>query len=220
MGAPDGNGGLAAPGVPAVDFSAELPSIDFVPAPVSAEKAVIPAATTTHYVMNCRTRLLHKPAADEAETERAEWQARCGWPYGVRQFYRLHDLPPNPSPVLSRYAGRPGGAGSRLIVRQLLLHERRDLGVRLIVAGNGQPNIPPGRRQTILVDTDTAAAPSPSPRGPEKSTDAGAILSYLFRSRCGSRPPTLFLSACRLKLSDLFFQPWPPHRRWLRRWWR
>ena len=68
----------------------------FVPAPVSAEKAV-PAATTTHYVMNCRTRLLHKPAAEEAETERAEWQARYGWPYGVRQFYRLHDLPPNPS---------------------------------------------------------------------------------------------------------------------------
>ena len=45
--------------------------------------------------MNCRTRLLHKPAAEEADTERAE--SRCGWPYGVRQFYRLHDLPPNPS---------------------------------------------------------------------------------------------------------------------------
>ena len=97
MGAPDGDGGLAAPGVPSVDFSAELPAIDFVPAPVSAEKAVMPAATTTHYVMNCRTRLMHKPAAEEAETERAEWQARCGWPYGVRQFFRLHDLPPNPS---------------------------------------------------------------------------------------------------------------------------
>ena len=97
MGAPDGDGGLDAPGVPSVDFSAELPAIDFVPAPVSAEKAVMPAATTTHYVMNCRTRLLHKPAAEEAETERAEWQARCGWPYGVRQFFRLHDLPPNPS---------------------------------------------------------------------------------------------------------------------------
>ena len=81
----------------AVDFSAEVAAIDFVPAPVAAERAVIPAATTTHYVMNCRTRLLHKPAAEEADTERAEWQARCGWPYGVRQFFRLHDLPPNPS---------------------------------------------------------------------------------------------------------------------------
>ena len=96
--ATEGAGSLAAPGVPAVDFSAELPAIDFVPAPVAAERAVIPAATTTHYVMNCRTRLLlHKPAAEEADTERAEWQARCGWPYGVRQFFRLHDLPPNPS---------------------------------------------------------------------------------------------------------------------------
>ncbi|CAE7612791.1 unnamed protein product [Symbiodinium sp. KB8] len=84
-----------APGIPAQALA--LPAIDFVPAPVSAEKAVMPAATTTHYVMNCRTRLLHKPAAEEAETERAEWQARCGWPYGVRQFFRLHDLPPNPS---------------------------------------------------------------------------------------------------------------------------
>ncbi|CAE7845005.1 unnamed protein product, partial [Symbiodinium necroappetens] len=92
-----GTGTLAAAGVPAVDFSAELPAIDFVPAPVSAERALIPAATATHYIVNCRTRLLHKPAAEEAETERAEWQARCGWPYGVRQFYRLHDLPPNPS---------------------------------------------------------------------------------------------------------------------------
>ncbi|CAE7863082.1 eIF3-S7, partial [Symbiodinium necroappetens] len=88
---------MAAPGVPAVDFSAELPAIDFVPAPISAERALVPADTATHYVMNCRTRLLHKPAAEESSTERAEWQARCGWPYGVRQFYRLHDLPPNPS---------------------------------------------------------------------------------------------------------------------------
>ena len=107
--ATDGAGSLAAPGVPAVDFSAELPAMDFVPAPVAAEKAVIPAATTTHYVMNCRTRLLHKPAAEEAETERAEWQARCGWPYGVRQFQAARPAaePVDVPPVLPGHAGRP-----------------------------------------------------------------------------------------------------------------
>ena len=88
---------LVAPGVPAVDFSAELPAIEFIPAPISAEKAIAPTDQSTQYVMNCRTKLLHKPAADENTTERAEWQARCGWPYGVRQFFRLNDLPPAPA---------------------------------------------------------------------------------------------------------------------------
>ena len=88
---------MVAPGVPAVDFSAELPAIEFIPVPISAEKAIAPTDQSTQYVMNCRTKLLHKPAADENTTERAEWQARCGWPYGVRQFFRLNDLPPAPS---------------------------------------------------------------------------------------------------------------------------
>ena len=88
---------LAVWGVPAVDFSAELPAIENIPAPISAEKAIAPTDQSTQYVMNCRTKLLHKPAADENTTERAEWQARCGWPYGVRQFFRLNDLPPAPS---------------------------------------------------------------------------------------------------------------------------
>ena len=93
---------MAAPGVPAVDFSAELPAIEFIPAPISAEKAIAPTDQSTQYIMNCRTKLLHKPAADENTTERAEWQARCGWPYGVRQFFRLNDLPPAPSMLCRR----------------------------------------------------------------------------------------------------------------------
>ena len=81
-----------------MDFAADLPSIEFVqaPAPVPAERAIPDAAAHTIYVMNCRTKLLHAPAADESAVERSEWQARCGWPYGVRQFFRLHDLPPSP----------------------------------------------------------------------------------------------------------------------------
>ena len=88
--APAGQEGAAAPGepqvapggVPAVDFSAELPAIEFIPAPLSAEQAIAPTDQSTQYIMNCRTKLLHKPAADENTTERAEWQAwgrRRGW---------------------------------------------------------------------------------------------------------------------------------------------
>ena len=38
---------MAAPGVPAVDFSAQLPAIEYIPAPISAEKAIAPTDRST-----------------------------------------------------------------------------------------------------------------------------------------------------------------------------
>ena len=97
--------------------------------------------------MNCRTRLMHKPAAEEAETERAEWQARCGWPYGVRQFFRLHDLPPNPSLCRRCFPDTPVDLEAPEAVSSSDSSSSTSgatLGVRLIVAGSGQPNISTG----------------------------------------------------------------------------
>ena len=217
--ATEGAGSLAAPGVPAVDFSAELPAIDFVPAQVAAERAVIPAATTTHYVMNCR----HPPATQTrrggGETERTEWQARCGWPYGVRQFFRLHDLPPNPSMCRRCFPDTPvdleapeavsssGSSSSTSGATSDPTESRRPQSVGHSSRGADRP---------VLLDTGRGDAAGTSPRGPEKKRQC---LGHLSRNRRGSRPPTLLSQFCRFKLSA-FSQPWPPHRRWRRRWCR
>ena len=81
-----------------MNFAADIPTFEFVQAPaqVPSDRAIVVTAARTIYVLNCRAKLLHAPAADEDSTERSEWQARCGWPYGVGQFFRLHDLPPSP----------------------------------------------------------------------------------------------------------------------------
>ncbi|CAE7707805.1 unnamed protein product [Symbiodinium sp. CCMP2592] len=83
--------------VPNVDFAAEVPGVEFVPEPARMPVADAIGDSAPRYVMNCRTKMVHKPGVDEASTERSDWQAKCGWPYGVRQFFRLSELPPDPA---------------------------------------------------------------------------------------------------------------------------
>ncbi|CAE7737879.1 CML12 [Symbiodinium sp. CCMP2592] len=83
--------------VPNVDFAAEVPGVEFVPEPARMPVADAIGDSAPRYVMNCRTKMVHTPGVDEASTERSDWQAKCGWPYGVRQFFRLSELPPDPA---------------------------------------------------------------------------------------------------------------------------
>ena len=72
--------------------------------------------------MNSRTKMVHLPGPDEAGLERHEWAARCGWPYGLRQFFRLSAEPRNPAmPAVFPGSGPRRGRGGRLLRRRLLL---------------------------------------------------------------------------------------------------
>ena len=86
---PGAPGGPAV-GIPAIDFSAPEPNVEFVPPPARVPVGRAVEGSTPAFIINCRSRLVHRPAAHEDATERADWQARCGWSYGVRQFFRRH----------------------------------------------------------------------------------------------------------------------------------
>ncbi|CAE7240592.1 unnamed protein product, partial [Symbiodinium sp. CCMP2592] len=85
------------PAIPDVDFAAEVPGVEFVPEPVRMPIDDVVGESAPRYVMNCRTKMVHTRGVDETTTERSDRQARCGWPYGVRQFFRLAELPPEPA---------------------------------------------------------------------------------------------------------------------------
>ena len=114
---------------------------------VSAEKALIPAATATHYVMN----LSHPPAAQarrgggrdgESRVAGTMWMAVRRAP--ILQAARPAAEPVDVPPVLPRHRRRPGGAGGCVIIRQLLLHKRRHVGIGLRDAGLTRPNLAAG----------------------------------------------------------------------------
>ena len=90
----------------------------FVPAPLRAEAvADVVGDTPTVYIMNSRTRVVHLPGPEESGLERHEWAARCGWPYGLRQFLRLSAEPPEPRRCQRCFAnsGPRRGRGGRLL---------------------------------------------------------------------------------------------------------
>ena len=74
-----------------------LAGVAFVPAPLRAEAvAEVVGDAPTVYLLDSRTKVVHLPGPDESGLERHEWAARCGWPYGLRQFFRLSAEPPEP----------------------------------------------------------------------------------------------------------------------------
>ncbi|CAE7242685.1 unnamed protein product [Symbiodinium sp. CCMP2592] len=74
-----------------------MPEVDFVPAPLRpAAVAQVVGENATRFIMNARSKIVHLPGADETATEKHEWTAKCGWPYGIRQFFRLSAEPPDP----------------------------------------------------------------------------------------------------------------------------
>eukprot|EP00439_Symbiodinium_sp_Y106_P065127 s3266_g10.t1 len=77
-------------------LAAAEPNVEFVPPParVPVDRAI--DGTTPTSIMNCRTRLVDKPAADEDGPPQSEPTGRpsAGGRIGVRQFFRLDALPP------------------------------------------------------------------------------------------------------------------------------
>ena len=77
------------------------PVLAFAPAPARGDAAE-PADQADHFIFNSRGRRLHATDLAEATTEKFLWKARgCGWPYGIRSFYRVTQAP----------GGRPGAFG-------------------------------------------------------------------------------------------------------------
>ena len=69
------------------------PVLAFAPAPARGDAAE-PADQADHYIFNSRGRRLHATDLAEATTEKFLWKARgCGWPYGIRSFYRVTQAP-------------------------------------------------------------------------------------------------------------------------------
>ena len=104
--------------------SQQEPNVEFVPSPARVPVGRAVEGSTPAFVMNCRSRLVHRP------------EARCGWPYGVAAV-----LPPR------RYA-----AGTETLPALLHIRDRRRRRARagrLIIQPAGGRRTPirePGRR--------------------------------------------------------------------------
>lgn len=82
------------------------PVLAFAPAPARGDAAE-PADQEDHYIFNSRGRRLHATDLAEATTEKFLWKARgCGWPYGIRSFYRVTQAPEGASWCLRCFPDR------------------------------------------------------------------------------------------------------------------
>ncbi|CAE7229512.1 unnamed protein product [Symbiodinium sp. CCMP2592] len=76
------------PLVPNVDFAAEVPGVEFVPEPVRMPVADAIGDSAPRYVMNCRTKMVHKPGGRRSDDREVGLAG---------QFFRLSELPPDPA---------------------------------------------------------------------------------------------------------------------------
>ena len=82
------------------------PVLAFAPAPARGDAAE-PTDQADHYIFNSRGRRLHATDLAEATTEKFLWKARgCGWPYGIRSFYRVTQAPEGASWCLRCFPDR------------------------------------------------------------------------------------------------------------------
>ena len=107
--------------------SQQEPNVEFVPSPSRVPVGRAVEGSTPAFVMNCRSRLVHRP------------EARCGWPYGVRQFFRLDAMPPGPKLCRRCFTSETVDVDEPEPVDSSS-SQRADVGLRL-----GSPDAAPGR---------------------------------------------------------------------------
>ncbi|CAE7519431.1 unnamed protein product [Symbiodinium sp. CCMP2592] len=89
------------------------PTVAFEPGPVRPETVKqVAVAPPEHLIYNERQKRAHAPDPTEASSDRFLWKARgCSWPYGVRSFYRITELPAGAAKCLRCFPKAPSADG-------------------------------------------------------------------------------------------------------------
>ncbi|CAE7199054.1 unnamed protein product [Symbiodinium sp. CCMP2592] len=92
------------------------PAVAFEPGPVRPETVKqVAVAPPEHLIYNERQKRAHAPDPTEASSDRFLWKARgCSWPYGVRSFYRITELPAGAAKCLRCFPKAPSADGARV----------------------------------------------------------------------------------------------------------
>ncbi|CAE7696681.1 DNMT3A [Symbiodinium sp. CCMP2592] len=89
------------------------PTVAFEPGPVRPETVKqVAVAPPEHLIYNERQKRAHAPDPTEASSDRFLWKARgCSWPYGIRSFYRITELPAGAAKCLRCFPKAPSADG-------------------------------------------------------------------------------------------------------------
>ena len=92
-GAPAGANQQAAVALPRQDFDAVLNRVNELECTVqSLQSAIVPPERP--FIVRSRSRMVHLAQHDELSNPPTEWRSKCGWSYGVSNFYRITQVAP------------------------------------------------------------------------------------------------------------------------------
>lgn len=92
-GAPAGANQQAAVALPCQDFDAVLNRVNELECTVqSLQSALVPPERP--FSVRSRSRMVHLAQHDELSNPPTEWRSKCGWSYGVSNFYRITQVAP------------------------------------------------------------------------------------------------------------------------------